>query len=393
MSLPYFISWTKQSGAKTFEIESSENGFYIDTNSRRYFDLSSTSYQAGFGHSDKEIKDAINNQLSKLPIASPKSVFPLKERATNKLLEALGLNMGKIFYTISGAESIENALKMARHYSKKQIVLARNNSYHGATLGALSLTGDWRNEAHKTVDEWTLRIPEPEDDPNCELTRKLILETGPENIAAFCLETITGGNGVILPPDSWWPAIQRLCKEFKILLIVDEVVCGFSRTSKNFGFNHFEIKPDFVCMAKMITGGYIPFGAVWVHPTISSFYNNEVLSCGLTNYAHPLGLASMEAVLDKISSTKFKEDNEKLVTTLHQEMKKFTNLKSVKDIRSIGLLCAIDLNVNISLEQLLEKNLYAVVTNKRIILAPPFCLTSEELAKALSYLYEVLEGV
>lgn len=393
MNLPYFISWTKQLGAITFEIESSQDCFYFDKDGRKYFDLSSTSYQAGFGHSDLDIKNAINNQISTLPIASPKSIFPLKERATNKLLDSLGLNMGKIFYTISGAESIENALKMARQYTKKQIILARSNSYHGATLGALSLTGDWRNNAHKTMDEWTIRIPEPKDDPDCIKTREVILKAGPENIAAFCLETITGGNGVVLPPDTWWPQIQKLCKEFKILLILDEVVCGFGRTGKNFGFNHYDLKPDLVCMAKMITGGYIPFGAVWVHPSISTFYNEEILSCGLTNYAHPLGLAAMEIVLDKLKSNDFKEKSAELISTLHLEIKKFTNLKSVKNIRSIGLLCAIDLNVSLSLDTLLENNIYATVSNNRIILAPPFCISNEELTKALSHLHKALEGV
>src|SRR5690606_31748716 len=123
---------------------------------------------------------------------------------------------------------------IARDISKKQIVLARSRSYHGATLGALSVTGDWRNEAHQTVSDWTVRIPEPSEDPDLEKTKAIIEETGAENIAAFCLESITGANGVIIPPQSWWDGINKLAKQYDLFLIIDEVLCGFERTGKPF---------------------------------------------------------------------------------------------------------------------------------------------------------------
>ena len=129
-------------------------------------------------------------------------------------------NEGKIFYTTGGAETIENALKIARDITQKKVVLARRNSYHGATMGALTVTGDWRNPAHQLPNEWVVRIPEP-NEPNAILeTKKIIEEIGGDNIAALIAETITGGNGVMIPTKEWWKEIEKMCRDNNILLIM-----------------------------------------------------------------------------------------------------------------------------------------------------------------------------
>ena len=274
---PFFFTWAKQTNPVKIEFESNGDHFFILKNGSSVFDLSSISFQASFGLSNETIKKAISKQLESFSVISPKAVFPLKTKASIKLLSLLEGNevttqKGKIFYTLSGAESVENALKMARQIKKKKIILSRQKSYHGASLGALSVTGDWRNGPHQTVDEWTVRIPEPQEDPDLKKTEAIIQKVGPENIAAFCLETITGGNGVIIPPTSWWKGIQELCDQYKIFLILDEVICGFQRTGRYFGFHHYPfLKPQFICMAKGITGGYVPFGALWTNKEINDF--------------------------------------------------------------------------------------------------------------------------
>ena len=126
------------------------------------------------------------------------------ERVTRRLADLLQLDGGKIFYTVSGAESVENALKIARHFSGRPLVLARRRSYHGATLGAMSVSGDWRSMPHLNFDAGTARIPEPHDDPHGTRTRSIVEELGPGNIAAVIVEPISGVNGVVIPPDSWW---------------------------------------------------------------------------------------------------------------------------------------------------------------------------------------------
>jgi taurine--2-oxoglutarate transaminase len=388
---PFFITWSKQKDALTFNVKYTKDSFYIDETGRKIIDLCSTSYQAAFGHSHSPIKRAIQKQLNSLPIATPKAIFELKEKATNSLLEILNLK-GKVFYTISGAESVENALKIARQTSGKNIILARKTSYHGATLGALSLTGDWRNKDHKTVDNWTKRIPEPEEDPYGEKLEELIIKVGPEKIAGICIETITGGNGVIIPPASWWKAIKKIKKKYKILLILDEVICGFGRTGKYFGFQNFNLKPDLICLAKVITGGYIPFGAVWVSPNLSKFYNKNTLSCGLTNYAHPLGLSAMVAVIEELKSQSHIDSFSKLEDILKDFKLKSSSNSAIKECRQIGLLMAIELHSPIETSVFLNESILLSSVGNNLIIAPAFTMKKSHLKSALNSVLKIIEA-
>ena len=386
----YFYTWTDQSKAQNFELLSTKNHQLILANNKKAFDLSSMSCQASFGYSCEEIITAVQKQVTSLPMASPKADFTLKETVTNDLIKLLKLD-GKIFYTVSGAESIENALKMARQIKKKNIVVAREKSYHGATLGALSLTGDWRNKGHKTVDDWTLRIPEPIDDLDASIAITTMEKVGIDQIAAVCLETITGGNGVLIASQDWWDNISDFCKKNNIFLILDEVICGFYRTGKAFGFQHYNLSPDFVALSKSISGGYIPFGALWTSSKVAKYYDLNVLSCGLTNYAHPLGLASLDAILKLTSKENFLEKLTNNISILKQSLTKIATLKGTKEIRQIGLLAAIELQKAPSFKDFLNKGLYLMTSSNGVILAPALNYDSKELKSALELLYKILE--
>ena len=392
---PFFFTWAEQNKAVKIDIEETGDTFFTMPGKKKVYDLSSISFQASFGLSNPRIKEAIKDQLDLFSIVSPKAVFPLKKRASQKLLNLIEKEenpSGKIFYTLSGAESVENALKMAREIKKKQVILCRQRSYHGATLGALSVTGDWRNGPHRTVDEWTARIPEPHEDPNLEKTEAIIEKIGPENIAAFCLETITGGNGVIIPSKEWWEGIQRLSDKYNIFLILDEVICGFQRTGKAFGFHHYPfLKPHFICLAKGITGGHIPFGAVWTSKEIAKFYDHNVLSCGLTSYAHPLGLAAMETIIDLLNDESFIEHTHQLEKILNDFLEKWKELSCVENVRSKGLLAAIEVNQQVDFKLLLEKGLHLVIQPKTLILSPALVYQKQTLKEALEKLDDILK--
>ena len=390
MNYPFYLTWTAQKNALKIDIKGAKDSYYITDKGTKLYDLSSTSYQAAFGHSYKPIISALKKQLDTLPISSPKGVFPLKVNVTNKLLKLIGLP-GKIFYTTSGAESIENAIKVARQLSGKNIILARENSYHGATLGALSITGDWRNKEHKTVSNWTKRIPDPIDDPMAEGLEKLIIKVGAEKIAAICIETIIGGNGVFTAPNSWWKALNKLKSKYQFLIILDEVVCGFGRTGKPFAFQHFTVKPDLICMAKVITGGYMPFGALWTSPKIAKVYDKKILACGLTNYAHPLGLAATNSVIDSIQTKEFKTKFAELESKLIDSKNKLTSLAIVKDIRQVGLLMAIDLEKKPDFHLFTEKEILIAIVGNRLVLAPPYIISPTKLSTLLSRVYKILK--
>lgn len=385
--LPYFITWTSQNSATTLPLEKVDQNYFYAKN-KKWLNLSSISYQASFGLKNKTIIDAISRQAKSFSMASPKHTFSLKRDVSRVLSKRTGGNF-KCFFVQSGSEGIENALKMARQYSGKKLILAQKNSYHGATMGALSATGDWRNDNHLLPRQWTKRFPSPQEDPTAEKLAKIILKLGPENIAALCMETITGGNGVFIPSQQWFTNLGNLLKKHKILLILDEVVCAGHRTGPFFGFQNYKgLKPDIIVTAKAMTGGFFPLGVVLVSPKVAQFYNENTLSCGLTNYGHPLGLAALEAVLNITKETKFKSHLKKI----ENEFSLFFNRLTERNItnRHIGMLGAIEIGDHIKLQDILERGLYCGLQNKRIILAPHLNMPLATLKKGLQVLEELL---
>lgn len=394
MAKTYFKTWSKQVDQKPDLTMSTVEGPYFLTEDEKWLaDLSSISYQAAFGHHHDYLANKIIEQTRLFCVANPKAVFELKTRASQRLLDYLDLpEAGRLFYTLSGAESVENALKMARQLTQKKIILCRQRSYHGASLGALSITGDWRNPLHFTVDEWTVRIPEPADDPDLSKTREIILKTGVENICGFCLETVTGGNGVIIPDQKWWSGIQALCDEFKLMLIADEVICAFHRLGAPTGTALFNLKPDMVCLAKAITGGMVPFGALWVAERHAKTYDHDlVLSQGLTSYAHPLGLAAMEGVLDLLNDQEFQLHLKAMTKIFHDFFLAIAEFPIVKETRVLGLLGAVDLHSPVSQESLHEKGLHLIHFPDRLMLAPAYTFTEDQLSEHLADLADLLE--
>lgn len=391
MTLPFYVSWSKQKNVATVDMERVDGVYYFNSKGERFQDLSSISYQSHFGFNPKEIRDEMKRALDLIPVASPKAIYPEKIKITEELLSYMGKKDGKIFYTTSGAESIENALKLARQLTQKKIILARSNSYHGASMGALTVTGDWRNPPHLLPRDWVVRIPEPTEDNALEKTREIILATGPENIAGFCLETITGGNGVIIPTEAWWNGIQKLCDEFKLMLIMDEVVCGFERTGKSFGYQHYpQVKPDLICLAKGITGGLFPFGAVWTSQKIADHFEENILCLGLTNYAHPIGVYALKGVLNIIANPSFVQNLSQTQKVFHDCLEKLKKCSQVSAIRYKGMLAAIETHGELQAQTFYQKGLSLVVQNKRLILAPPLITTPEQIQEAMHILEETL---
>ncbi len=390
MDLPYYITWSAQKGIKPLPIKSNQDCSMLLETGETLIDLSGISFQAGFGLNNATILDCVKKQIDDgLSIASPKSIFPLKDLMAQKLVNLIG-HEGKIFWTVSGAESVENALKMIKIATGKHKILARKKSYHGATMGALAATGDWRHEPYFPQGSDAIRIPEPIDDPDLTETRDIISKHGPENIAAFIIETVSGGNGVWVLPDSWWAGIQALCDEFDIKLIVDEVVTGFYRTGKAMGFHHYPIRPDMVCMAKAITGGFIPFGAVWTAPWVAEYYENNILSCGLTNYGHPLGLAALNGVFKIIEDPNFHLKLKKNIDIFDSKLKLATQSKNIKAVRHLGLLGIIEHHKKIEFESYQKEGLFVYNHLSDAILSPAMTMEPQLLSDSLDKLLKVI---
>jgi len=390
---PFYLTWCEQNTDQYFHLKSGSGHTLITEQGKEVTDLSSLTFHASFGLSNKLLIDKIKHQLDQFPVPFSKGLYPLKTEVTKRFLDFLGLP-GKIFYTVSGAESVENALKMARYLKKGNIILARKKSYHGATLGALSITDDWRTKNHFLVNDKTIIIPEPHEDPEGVKTRELIKKVGAKNIAAFCLESfaITRGNEHPIPEKSWWENIEKICKENKIFLILDEVTCGFYRTGKPFGLNHYNLKPDMVCMAKSLSGGMIPFGALYTSMEIAKGFDDQILSFGLTQTANPLGLAALEGVLDFLTNDSFILNLKNLEKVLVAKMRDLNKLENVTGTHAIGLLAAIKINTKMTWKDFLEKGLNIYRTKDKIILAPGFTFSPEKLELALNKLEEILRS-
>jgi taurine--2-oxoglutarate transaminase len=282
---------------------------------------------------------------------------------------------------------------MARQITGRKKILARQKSYHGSSLGALSVTGDWRSLPHFRLDGETVRIPEPEEDPELKRTRQLVHQTGTDQIAAIILETISGTNGVSIPSQDWFDGIQTLCHEHGILLIIDEVLCGFGRTGPTFAYQDYGLRPDLVCMSKGISGGYIPFGAIWTGRQVVQYYNREKMVCGLTSYAHPLGLAALDGVLDIMADEGFQENKSNLERLFGNRMIEIAQFDFVREVRCRGLIAAIDLQDRLapSWEEFRKAGLHVFSKDHSVILAPPFVSTPARLNAACDVLIKLLQ--
>lgn len=389
---PYFYTWSKQQDGPIYHLQKASSSTIETSDYGSLIDLISTSFHLILGYQHPSLIKAIRTQASLAYAAHPKSFSKLKWQVSQELLSFMQLKKGKIFYTVSGAESIENALKIARQIKNASLVLARERSYHGASLGALSITGDWRNKEHQTLDHWTLRIPDFDTDPQGSQLEELIVKTGAHKIAAICLEPVTGMNNVLIPPKSWIKKVRLLCDKYNIFLIFDEVVTGFYRLGTPFAFHYFNILPDMVCMSKGMTAGAIPFGGLWCHPKIAEFYDDHIFSCGLTNYAHPLGLSVCSAVIKQLKTKKIS----KMRINLEQNLKQFKNELSnhpdkIAKIRLLGSIMAIEtFKMLPSLKEFIQMGVYLGVKDKMLILAPSYTTSNKELKQGLQTLKEIL---
>jgi taurine--2-oxoglutarate transaminase len=301
---PFFFTWTAQHQAKPFELTGGQGAHFTTADGSRWLDLGALSYQVNAGHGHRRIIDAIKRQADQLCLASPTAVFPAKVELAEKLLALAGPGYSKVFFTLGGAEANENAIKMARLVTGRHKLMSRYRSYHGASMGALTLTGDWRRPPLEpgipgvvhVADCYCDRCPFGHTLASCKrecatnVDATMRLEGG--GFAAAIFEPVPGANGVLVPPDDYWPLLRKACDADGALLIADEVLCGFGRLGKTFGHHHWDVTPDIITCAKGLASGYQPIGAVIVHERVAKHFDERVLACGLTYYAHPTGCAA-----------------------------------------------------------------------------------------------------
>src|SRR5215210_7726675 len=265
-----FFSWSVQGAIDPIAIDRAEGVYLYTPEGRRILDFNSQLMSVNIGHGDRRVIDAITGQATKLQYVQPAFATEPRARLGAKLAEILPGDLDKVFFTLGGAEAIENAIKLARHYTGRYKVLARYRSYHGATLGAMTLTGDPRRWANEPGLVGVIRYE------------------GPHTIAAIFLETIVGTNGILIPPDGYIQGVRALCDKYDILMVADEVMAGFGRTGRWFAIDHWDTVPDLMTMAKGLTSSYLPLGAVAMRRHIADAFETKMFFGGLTYSSHPI---------------------------------------------------------------------------------------------------------
>lgn len=398
MSEPFFFTWSAQRGAKGLEITGGE-GAWFDTPEGRWLDLGSLIYHANLGHGHPRMIAAVKAQADRLCLTMPSAVYPEKRALAERLLRIAGPGFGKVFFTLGGAEANENAIKIARMVTGRYKVLSRYRSYHGASMGALSLTGDYRRPplepamvgAVKALDCYCDRCPFGKEVSSCarecatSLGDVLALEG---NVGAVFLEPVPGANGVLVPPDDYWPRVRAACDANGALLVADEVLCGFGRTGRWLGHQRWGATPDLITVSKGLTGGYGVLGAVIVHERVARFFDEHTLLAGLTHYAHPLGIAAALEALAVYEDEGLVERAEALGPRLLSMLESVRARHAcVRFTRGLGLLAALELELDDAalarLGQALSRRRVHAHLRKRertLVLAPPLCIAEEDLA-------------
>ena len=414
-----FFSWSAQGAIDPIAIDRAEGVWLYTPDGRRILDFNSQLMSVNIGHGDRRVIDAITEQATKLQYVQPAFATEIRARLGQKLAEILPGDMDKVFFTLGGAEAIENAIKFARHFTGRTKVLARYRSYHGATLGAMTLTGDPRRWANEPGLVGVVRYPdthrwgEAEPRPVAESLQGLedvIRYEGPHTIAAVFLETIVGTNGILIPPDGYLQGVRELCDRHGILMVCDEVMAGFGRTGRWFAVDHWDVVPDLMTMAKGLTSSYLPLGGVAMRHHIAEFFDQKVFYGGLTYSSHPVSLAAALATIRVYEEDDLIGNAARMGDVLRGHHERLAaKHPSVGAHRSLGLFGILDLvrtrdpwtpmtpfngtsdEMKAIGKYFRDHGLYTLLVNNSIHTNPPLCINEDELAHGFEIIDAALD--
>jgi taurine--2-oxoglutarate transaminase len=414
-------SWSVQDAINPIAVAGAEGRHFWDYDGNRYLDFASQLVNVSIGHQHPKVIAAIKEQADRLCTIGPPMATESRSRLGRLLAEVTPGDLTMSFFTNGGAEANENAIKLARWYTGRHKVIARYRSYHGATAGAITLTGDPRRWAAepgipgvvRMFDPYTYRCPAGHPDPCPVCTgaphlEELLQYEGPDTVAAVILETITGTNGIIVPPDGYLQSIRETCDRHGILLITDEVMAGFGRTGTWFGVDNWDVVPDIMTVAKGINSGYVPLGAMIVREPIARWVRDKYFAGGLTYSGHPLACASAVASIEA-----FREEGivEQAAASGELFRDRLTALQerhpSIGEVRGLGCFWGLELVRSRETREplvpfnatgeaaapimrvakaALDRGLYLMVHWNVVMVCPPLTITPEELEEGVSIL-------
>ena len=418
-------SWSVQDALDPIAVAGAEGRYFWDYDGKRYLDFASQLVNVSIGHQHPKIVAAIKEQAEKLCTIGPPMATEARSTLARMLAEVTPGDLQMSFFTNGGAEANENAVKLARWYTGRHKIIARYRSYHGATAGAITLTGDprrWPAEPGlpgvvRMLDPYTYRCPAGHPDPCPVCTgaphlEEILQYEGAHMVAAVILEPVVGTNGIIVPPDGYLQAIREVCDRHGILLIADEVMAGFGRTGKWFGVENWNVVPDILTVAKGINSGYVPLGAMIVRKPIADWVRDKYFAGGLTYSGHPLACASAVASIEAFKEEGIVENSAEMGGVFAEKLRELESKhSSIGDIRGLGCFWGIELVKNRETREplvpfnatgdafapvarvakaALERGLYLMTHWNVIIVAPPLTITRDEIDEGIGILDEAL---
>ena len=421
------FSWSKQTGLNPINAERAEGVYVYDRDGKRYIDFSAQLMNVNIGHGDQRVTEAVTAQMRELSYVYPGMITKARGDLGKRLAEITAPNLTKAFFTLGGAEAMENAIKLARVYTGRHKIVSLYQSFHGASYGAISVGGDPRKFA---VDSqampgtvhvenpffyrcpWYSSTPEECAQRAADAMERIIGYEGPGSVAAIVLEGESGTSGCIKYPPGYWTRIREICDKHGILLVADEVMSGFGRTGIWFGSDHHGVKVDIMCMAKGITAGYLPLGAVMVDEEISKSFDDKALPIGLTYSAHPVSCAAALAVLDIYESDNLLENTVEMGKYMDEQVAQLMrHHPSIGDWRNTGLFGCIELVKNRDTKEpmapwnatpaqmdimnqvaakIRELGMYTFVRWNYIFICPPLTINKEEIDEGLAIISEAI---
>jgi taurine--2-oxoglutarate transaminase len=414
------FEWSAQSKVDPIPVARSKGVYFWTPEGKRYLDFNSQLMCVNVGHGDERVVRAIQEQAATLAYANPFMATEARARLGAKLAEITPGDIDAFFFTNGGAEATENAIKMARLFTGRHKILARYRSYHGATAGSITLTGDPRRWPAEPGIPGVVHVLDPYHGiergwetaaQSLAMLEEVIQLEGPHTIAAFNLETVTGTNGILVPPDGYLQGVRELCTRHGILMIADEVMCGFGRTGKWFAVDHWGVVPDLLCMAKGLTSAYVPLGAVGIRRAIADHFQDKVFPGGLTYNSHPLACAAALATIAAYEGDGMIENAARMGEVLKGLLADLEKKHAcVGAVRSIGLFGIVELVKDRKTRQPLapyngtspemaaigkyfrQEGLYTFVRWNTFFTNPPLCVTEEQLREGFAIIDRALEA-
>ena len=423
------FSWSKQGGLSPVHADRAEGVYVYPVKGSRIIDFSSQLMNVNIGHGNQRITKAVSDQMKSLSFVYPGMATDVRAKLGKKLAEITPGNLTKAFFTVSGAEGIENAVKLARIYTGRYKIIGHYRAYHGATYAAMAVSGsDPRrfpidaqgapNFVH-VENPYAYRCPwgtsSAEECGEMALANleRIIQFQNPESVAAILFEGESGSSGCIKYPPNYWSKLRLMADKYGILLIDDEVMSGFGRTGKMFGIDHHDTTPDIMVLAKGLTSAYIPFGAMMVTDKIAKHFDDIPMVLGLTCAAHPVACAAALENIAVIEDENLVKNAAKMGIYMEEQIAKLTERHpSIGDFRNTGLLgcielvkdretkepltpwnaSGVDMEPTLRMQsKLKELGMHTFVRWNWIFIAPPLIITKEEIDEGIKIISQVIE--